>query len=82
MGAVGAPPKPKPIPGWKHLSRLLPYVASCKGKVVVGLVTLAGMGLVGVLLPLAFGVIVDSLEGNARAARPALAAARLAWCTY
>ena len=60
-GAPGAavlavdPPKPpaaKPIPGWKHLSKLLPYIARCKGQVAVGMVALAAMGIVGTLQPL------------------------------
>ena len=63
------PPKPpaaKPIPGWKQLSKLLPYIARSKGQVVVGMLTLAAMGIVGTLQPLVFGVIMDSLSGNAQ----------------
>jgi len=74
-GAPGAavlavdPPKPpaaKSIPGWKQLSKLLPYIARSKGQVVIGMLTLAAMGIVGTLQPLVFGVIMDSLSGNAR----------------
>src|SRR6266446_2673074 len=74
-GAPGAtvlatePPKPpasKPIPGWKHLKKLLPYIARSKGQVAIGMVTLAAMGIVGTLQPLAFGVIMDCLSGNAQ----------------
>src|SRR5579872_2236552 len=74
-GAPGAavlavdPPKPpaaKPIAGWKQLSKLLPYIARSKGQVVVGMLTLAAMGIVGTLQPLVFGVIMDSLSGNAQ----------------
>ncbi len=74
-GAPGAtvlatePPKPpaaKPVPGWKHLKKLLPYIARSKGQVVVGMVTLAAMGIIGTLQPLAFGVIMDCLSGNAQ----------------
>src|ERR1700692_456260 len=74
-GAPGAtvlatdPPKPpasKPTPGWKHLKKLLPYIARSKGQVAVGMVTLAAMGIVGTLQPLAFGVIMDCLSGNAQ----------------
>src|ERR1700680_3333019 len=63
------PPKPpasKPVSGWKHLKKLLPYIARSKGQVAIGLVTLAAMGIVGTLLPLAFGVILDCLSGNAQ----------------
>jgi ATP-binding cassette subfamily B protein len=74
-GAPGAtvlatdPPKPaasKPTSGWKHLKKLLPYIARSKGQVAVGMVTLAAMGIVGTLQPLAFGVIMDCLSGNAQ----------------
>ncbi len=74
-GAPGAgvlaadPPKPpaaKPIAGWKQLSKLLPYIARSKGQVVIGMLTLAAMGIVGTLQPLVFGVIMDSLSGNAQ----------------
>ena len=67
--AVAAAPsasQPKPIPGWKHLSKLLPYIARCKGQVALGMVALAAMGIVGTLLPLTFGVIMDCLSGNAQ----------------
>ena len=69
-GAPGAavlatePPASKPVPGWKHLKKLLPYIARSKGQVAVGMVTLAAMGIVGTLQPLAFGVIMDCLSGN------------------
>jgi len=56
----------KPVPGWKHLAKLLPYIARCKGQVAVGLVALAAMGFVGTLQPLVFGVIMDCLSGNAQ----------------
>jgi ATP-binding cassette, subfamily B, multidrug efflux pump len=74
-GAPGAtvlatePPKPpasKPIPGWKHLKKLLPYIARSKGQVAIGMVTNTAMGVVGTLQPLAFGVIMDCLSGNAQ----------------
>ena len=65
--AVASPKtKPKTVPGWKQLSALLPYLARCKGKIAIGLVTLAAMGIVGTLQPLVFGVIMDCLSGNAQ----------------
>jgi len=60
------PPAAKPVPGWKHLKKLLPYIARSKGQVVVGMVTLAAMGIIGTLQPLAFGVIMDCLSGNSQ----------------
>src|SRR5579862_8783664 len=65
-GAVVQPATPpKAVPGWKHLAKLLPYIARCKGQVAVGMVALAAMGVVGTMLPLTFGVIMDCLSGNA-----------------
>ena len=58
------PPESKRVPGWKQLKTLLPYIARSKGQVAVGMVTLAAMGVVGTLQPLAFGVIMDCLSGN------------------
>ena len=58
--------KPKPVPGWKQLSRLLPYIIRFKGQVAFGMVALGLMGLVGTLQPLVFGVIMDCLSGNAQ----------------
>src|ERR1700733_9516596 len=60
------PPAAKPVSGWKQLKKLLPYIARSKGQVVVGMLTLAAMGIVGTLQPLVFGVIMDSLSGNAQ----------------
>ena len=39
----------KPVPGWKQLAKLLPYIARFKGQVAVGMVALAAMGVVGTL---------------------------------
>jgi ATP-binding cassette subfamily B multidrug efflux pump len=58
------PPASKPVPGWKHLQKLLPYITKSKGQVVVGMLTNTAMGVVGTLQPLAFGVIMDCLSGN------------------
>jgi ATP-binding cassette, subfamily B, multidrug efflux pump len=54
----------KPASGWKQLLKLLPYLSRRKGLVAIGLVTLAVMGIVGTLLPLSFGVIMDCLAGS------------------
>ena len=63
--AASAAPS-KPVPGWKHLKKLLPYVAARKAQVAIGLITLAAMGIVGTVLPLIFGIILDCLSGNAQ----------------
>jgi ATP-binding cassette subfamily B protein len=51
---------------WVHLRGLLPYLARYKGAIAVGLITLAIMGLVGNIVPLATGVITDTLAGSQR----------------
>src|SRR3990172_8120217 len=66
MSSAARPVPAKPLPGWKQLLKLLPYLSSRKDRVAIGLVTLAVMGIVGTLLPLTFGVIMDCLAGNAQ----------------
>src|SRR3990170_4549023 len=66
MSSAAQPVPAKPLPGWKQLLKLLPYLSSRKDRVAIGLVTLAVMGIVGTLLPLTFGVIMDCLAGNAQ----------------
>jgi ATP-binding cassette, subfamily B, multidrug efflux pump len=51
---------------WKNLRGLLPYLGRYKGAIALGLVTLALMGLIGNLVPLATGVITDTLAGSPR----------------
>ena len=51
---------------WVHLRGLLPYLGRYKGAIAVGLITLALMGLVGNIVPLATGVITDTLAGSQR----------------
>jgi ATP-binding cassette subfamily B protein len=65
MSSAAQPVSTRPLPGWKQLLKLLPYLSGRKTPVAIGLVTLAAMGIVGTLLPLAFGVIMDCLAGNA-----------------
>jgi ATP-binding cassette subfamily B multidrug efflux pump len=48
---------------WEQLKPLLPYVARYKGMTVLGLLTLAMMGIIGALPQLVQGIIVDSLNG-------------------
>jgi ATP-binding cassette, subfamily B, multidrug efflux pump len=56
----------RPPSGWDHLRSLWPYVTRYKGMVTLGLVTLAGMGIIGALPQLIIGMITDCLEGTAR----------------
>ncbi len=62
---AGGPKKPG-VSTWENLRGLMPYLGRYKGSIAVGLITLALMGFIGNLVPLAAGIIVDSLAGNTR----------------
>src|SRR6202035_5870771 len=57
------PPKPS---AWKNLRGLFPYLRRYKGGLALGLFALALMGVVGNVVPLATGIIIDVLAGSAR----------------
>ena len=61
--ADGAKKAPK-ASAWKNLLGLVPYLRKYTGGTALGLVTLALMGLVGIIWPLATGVITDTLAGS------------------
>jgi ATP-binding cassette subfamily B protein len=50
----------------KNLSGLLPYLGRYKGAIAFGSLTLVLMGLIGSIVPLATGIITDTLAGSAR----------------
>jgi ATP-binding cassette subfamily B multidrug efflux pump len=52
------------ISSWKSLGALLPYSARYRGRLWLGVLTLVCGGLVGALLPLVIGTIIDSLSGT------------------
>ena len=54
------------VSAWTNLGGLLPYLGRFRGGIALGLVTLAFMGIVGSLIPLATGIITDALAGSAR----------------
>jgi ATP-binding cassette, subfamily B, multidrug efflux pump len=56
--------KGKPAPPKKDLSGLMPYLRRYKLSIVLGLVVVLLMGIVGNVIPLATGVITDTLAGN------------------
>jgi ATP-binding cassette, subfamily B, multidrug efflux pump len=56
-------PKKEALPN-KDLSGLMPYLRRYPGGIVFGLLTVVLMGVVGNVLPLATGVITDTLAGN------------------
>jgi ATP-binding cassette, subfamily B, multidrug efflux pump len=50
----------------RNLRGLLPYLGRYKGAIAFGLLTLVIMGLIGSIVPLATGVITDTLAGSQR----------------
>jgi ATP-binding cassette subfamily B multidrug efflux pump len=64
---------------WKNLLGLVPYLRRYRGNIALGMVTLALMGIAGSLVPLATGVITDTLAGSpapfSRSAGPGIATA-------
>ena len=59
-----APRPTKEAPPKKDLSGLLPYLRRYPGGIIIGLLVVVLMGVVGNVLPLATGVITDTLSGN------------------
>ena len=51
---------------WKNLRGLIPYLRRYTGGITLGLFALALMGIVGNVVPLATGIIIDVLAGSAR----------------
>jgi ATP-binding cassette subfamily B protein len=51
-------------PSFKHLLSLMPYLRRYLGRIFLGMLALAGMGVFGSLGPLVIGVITDSLAGK------------------
>src|SRR5271165_1327064 len=50
----------------KNLRGLVPYLGRYKGAIALGLLTLALMGIIGNMVPLATGIITDALAGSPR----------------
>jgi ATP-binding cassette subfamily B multidrug efflux pump len=59
-----APKADRPSPPKKDLSGLMPYLRRYPGGIVIGLLTVVLMGVIGNALPLAIGVMTDTLAGN------------------
>jgi len=62
---AGGPRKPG-VSTWENLRGLWPYLGRYKGAIALGMVALAIMGLIGVIVPLATGIITDTVAGSAR----------------
>ncbi len=54
--------KPR-VSAWKNLRGLIPYLSRYKASIALGLLVLGAMGLVGNIVPLIAGSIIDSLSG-------------------
>jgi len=63
-------PKNPALSAWENLRGLWPYLGRYQGSIALGLLTLALMGIIGTLVPLASGIIVDTLAGNPRPFSP------------
>src|SRR6266852_370344 len=66
LNAADGAKKAAKASAWKNLLGLVPYLRKYTGGIALGLVTLALMGLVGIIWPLATGVITDTLAGSPR----------------
>ena len=65
--AATAGVKPQRVSAWKNLRGLIPYLGQYKGGIGLGLLTLAGMSVVGSIPQLIIGAITDSLVGTPHA---------------
>jgi ATP-binding cassette subfamily B multidrug efflux pump len=61
--AANEPPK---VSAWKNLRGLFPYLRRYPGGLAVGLLATVLMGVIGNVVPLATGIIIDVLAGSPR----------------
>jgi ATP-binding cassette subfamily B multidrug efflux pump len=66
LGSQTVPKQPAKVSAWKNLRGLFPYLKRYTGGITLGLFALALMGIVGNVVPLATGIIIDVLAGSAR----------------
>jgi hypothetical protein len=66
LGTKAAANEPPKVSAWKNLRGLFPYLRRYKGGIALGLFALALMGVVGNVVPLATGIIIDVLAGSPR----------------
>jgi len=59
-------PRKLGVSTWENLRGLWPYLGRYTGAIALGMVALAIMGLIGVIVPLATGIITDTVAGSAR----------------
>ena len=61
--AANEPPK---VSAWKNLRGLFPYLRRYPGGLALGLLATVLMGIIGNIVPLAIGIIIDVLAGSER----------------
>ena len=61
IGAQSTAAKPPKVSAWKNLRGLFPYLKRSQGGISLGLLALALMGIIGNIIPLAIGIIIDIL---------------------
>jgi ATP-binding cassette subfamily B multidrug efflux pump len=66
MRTGAAAKKPAKVSSWTNLRGLFPYLKRYTGRITLGLLALALMGIVGNVVPLAIGIVFDVLSGSAR----------------
>src|SRR3984893_525465 len=64
LGTKAVANEPPKVSAWKNLRGLFPYLRRYKGGIALGLFALALMGVVGNVVPLATGIIIDVLAGS------------------
>ena len=58
--------KTKKSPSWVNLRGLVPYLGRYKGAITIGMLAVTLMVLVGSIVPLATGIVTDTLAGSQR----------------
>jgi ATP-binding cassette subfamily B multidrug efflux pump len=66
VGTKVASNEPPKVSAWKNLRGLFPYLRRYPGGLALGLLATVLMGIIGNIVPLAIGIIIDVLAGSAR----------------
>jgi len=66
LGSKAAANEPPKASAWKNLRGLFPYLRRYPGGLALGLLATVLMGIIGNIVPLAIGIIIDVLAGSAR----------------
>jgi ATP-binding cassette subfamily B multidrug efflux pump len=66
LGTKAAADQPPKASAWKNLRGLLPYLRRYPGGLALGLLATVLMGIIGNVVPLATGIIIDVLAGSPR----------------